>query len=136
MYIIGTILIMKLFELQIIKGASYRELSNTRLSRESILEASRGEILDRSGNILATTTSSFNIEMYKTKTDDEALNESILKLVKRRKRHMKKALINIFLIIAFIITYLLQVNLFSWFKIARSNAKFIYNVYTFHRSFL
>ena len=80
-YIIGTILIMKLFELQIIKGASYRELSNTRLSRESILEASRGEILDRSGNILATTTSSFNIEMYKTKTDDEALNESILKLV-------------------------------------------------------
>lgn len=49
---------------------------------------------------------------------------------------MKKALINIFLIIAFIITYLLQVNLFSWFKIARSNAKFIYNVYTFHRSFL
>ena len=80
-YIIGIILIMKLFELQIIKGASYRELSNTRLSRESILEASRGEILDRSGNILATTTSSFNIEMYKTKTDDEALNESILKLV-------------------------------------------------------
>ena len=80
-YIIGTILIMKLFELQIIKGASYRELSNTRLSRESILEASRGEILDRSGNILATTTSSFNIEMYKTKSDDEALNESILKLV-------------------------------------------------------
>ena len=31
---------------------------------------------------------------------------------------MKKVLINLFLIIAFIIIYLLQVNLFSWFKIA------------------
>ena len=66
-YIIGIILIVKLFELQIIKGAKYREVSNTRLSRESTLEASRGEILDRSGNVLATTTSSFNIEMYKKK---------------------------------------------------------------------
>ena len=31
---------------------------------------------------------------------------------------MKKVIINILLIIAFIIIYLLQVNLFSWFKIA------------------
>lgn len=80
-YIIGIILIVKLFELQIIKGSGYREISNTRLSRESTLEASRGEILDRSGNILATTTSSFNIEMYKTKSDDETLNKCILNLI-------------------------------------------------------
>ena len=80
-YIIGIILIVKLFELQIVKGASYREISNTRLSRESTLEASRGEILDRSGNILATSTSSFNIEMYKTKSDDEIVNNCILNLI-------------------------------------------------------
>lgn len=80
-YAIGIILICKLFQLQIVNGADYRELSNTRLSRESILEASRGEILDRSGNILATTTSSFNIEFYKTKTDNETINECILKLI-------------------------------------------------------
>ena len=81
-YIIGIVLIVKLFELQIIKGADYREVSNTRLSRESTLEASRGEILDRSGNVLATTTSSFNIEMYKTKSDDETLNKCILNIIK------------------------------------------------------
>lgn len=81
-YIIGVILISKLFELQIIKGAEYRETSNTRLSRESILEASRGEIVDRSGNILATTKSSFNLELYKTKSDDETLNACILNLIK------------------------------------------------------
>lgn len=81
-YIIGTILIIKLFELQIIKGTQYREISNTRLSRERVLEASRGEILDRSGNILASTTSSFNIEMYKTKSDNETLNKCILNIIK------------------------------------------------------
>lgn len=81
-YIIGIILISRLFELQIIKGAEYRETSNTRLSRESTLEASRGEILDRSGNILATSTSSFNLELYKTKSDDETLNKCILNLIK------------------------------------------------------
>ena len=80
-YIIGIILISKLFELQIVNGAHYREVSNTRLSRESTLEASRGEILDRSGNILATTTSSFNIELYKTKTDNDTLNKCILNLI-------------------------------------------------------
>ncbi len=80
-YIIGIILIVKLFELQIVKGASYREISNTRLSRESTLEASRGEILDRSGNILATTTSSFNLEIYKTKSDDETLNKCVVNLI-------------------------------------------------------
>ena len=80
-YIIGIVLIVKLFELQIVKGAEYREISNTRLSRESILEASRGEILDRSGNVLATTTSSFNIELYKTKADNDTLNKCILNLI-------------------------------------------------------
>ena len=82
-YILGVILIVKLFELQIIKGSQYRELSNTRLSRESTLEASRGEIVDRSGNVLATSTSSFNIEIYKTKSDSETLNKCILNLVNK-----------------------------------------------------
>ena len=80
-YIIGIILISRLFDLQIVNGASYRETSNTRLSRESVLEAARGEILDRSGNILASTDSFFNLELYKTKSDDETLNNCILSLI-------------------------------------------------------
>lgn len=54
-YIIGIILVGQLFNLQIVKGQEYREQSNTRLSRESTLRAARGDILDQSGNKLATT---------------------------------------------------------------------------------
>ena len=80
-YAIGIIIISRLFVLQIVNGASYREISDTRLSRERILDASRGEIVDRSGNTLATTTNSFNLELYKTKSDNETLNNCILNLI-------------------------------------------------------
>ena len=81
-YIIGVILLTRLFKLQIIDGTKYREMSNTRLSRESTLEPSRGEITDRSGNVLATTTNSFNVELFKTKIDSENLNKCIINLLK------------------------------------------------------
>ncbi len=80
-YFIGIILVVRLFNLQIVHGAEYRENSNTRLSRESTLEATRGDILDKSGNVLATSTTTFNISLYKTKSDDETLNNCILKVV-------------------------------------------------------
>ena len=79
-YIIGIILIVQLFNLQIVHGAKYREQSNTRLTRESVLEADRGEILDRSGNVLVSSSQKFNLELYKTKIDTDTLNNSILKI--------------------------------------------------------
>lgn len=54
-YIVGTILVIQLFFLQIIKGKEYRETSNARLTRESTIEAARGNIFDRNGKILAAT---------------------------------------------------------------------------------
>lgn len=89
-YAIGIVLIVKLFELQIVNGATYRETSNNRLSRESKIEATRGEIVDRSGNILATSTTSFNLELYKTKSDEESLNKCILNLTNLLKQYQKK----------------------------------------------
>ena len=80
-YIIGIVLMLQLFNLQIVNGASYRETSNTRLTRESILYASRGYILDRNGIELATTEMTFSLEMYKTKLDDKILNETALKII-------------------------------------------------------
>ena len=71
-YIIGIILIVQLFNLQIIHGKEYREESNTRLTRESTLLAARGEILDRSGNVLVTSSQKFNVELYKSKIDNKA----------------------------------------------------------------
>lgn len=80
-YIIGIILIVRLFSLQIVHGAEYREQSNTRLTRESTLEAARGEILDRTGATLVTSDLQFSLEMYKTKIDDNQLNISILNMI-------------------------------------------------------
>lgn len=80
-YCIGIILIIQLFNLQIVHGAEYREQSNTRLTRETTLEAARGKILDRTGNALVTSSTKFKLELYKTKIDDKELNDSILNIV-------------------------------------------------------
>ncbi len=80
-YIIGVVLIIQLFNLQIVHGSEYREQSNTRLTRESTLEAARGEILDRSGNVLVTSNQKFNLELYKSKIDVNTLNDTILRII-------------------------------------------------------
>lgn len=80
-YIIGILLIAKLFSLQIVHGAEYREQSNTRLTRESVLEASRGAILDKTGTELVTSNMEFTLEMYKSKVDTKDLNTSILNMI-------------------------------------------------------
>ena len=80
-YIIGIVLIAQLFNLQVVNGEAYREQSNTRLSRVSDIEASRGSILDRSGNELAGVRTTNTVEIYKTNVDDETLNSALLKLV-------------------------------------------------------
>jgi len=80
-YVIGIILLIQLFNLQIVKGEEYREQSNTRLSRESTLQAARGDILDQSGNKLATTKSGYILKLYKTKIDDNTLNTALLNIV-------------------------------------------------------
>lgn len=80
-YIIGIVLIIKLFSLQIVHGAEYREQSNTRLTRESVLEASRGNILDKTGVPLVTSNMQFSLEMYKSKVDTDTLNNNILNMI-------------------------------------------------------
>lgn len=80
-YVIGIILIAKLFSLQIVHGAEYKEQSNTRLTRESTLEASRGAILDKTGTSLVTSKMEFSLEMYKSKVDTDTLNQSILNMI-------------------------------------------------------
>ena len=67
----------RLFSLQIISGAAYRENSNTKLSRETVIDATRGSILDRNGTSLVSSEMVFSLEMYKSKADDQSLNSSI-----------------------------------------------------------
>ena len=81
MYIFGIILFIQLFNLQIIHGEEYAEESNTRLTRESVLEASRGPIVDKTGNNLAITEMGFSLELYKSKIETEDLNNTILNMI-------------------------------------------------------
>jgi penicillin-binding protein 2 len=71
------VILARLFSLQIINGAEYRETSNTRISRETTIDATRGNILDRNGTALVSSEMTFSLEMYKSKTDDASLNSSI-----------------------------------------------------------
>lgn len=80
-YLIGIALLAQLFNLQIIHGAEYRETSNVRLTRESVLKADRGNIKDSSGTLLARVESQDTIVLYKTKVSDQTLNETILRLI-------------------------------------------------------
>lgn len=80
-YIIGIILIIQLFNLQIVKGEEFRKQSNTRLTRETVLKAARGNILDRTGKKLVSSYMTFGLELYKTKVDNSVLNDTILKII-------------------------------------------------------
>ena len=80
-YIVGIVLLAQLFNLQIVHGEEYRETSNTKLTRESILKADRGSIKDSSGTMLASVDAQYSIVLYKTKVNNETLNTTILKLL-------------------------------------------------------
>ncbi len=79
-YVVGIILLIQLFNLQIVHGEEYRETSNTRLSRESTLKAARGNLKDNSGTIIVGTETSYNLEIYKSKIDDNTLNNTLLRV--------------------------------------------------------
>ncbi len=81
-YIVGIILLVTLFNLQIVHGEEYRETSNTRLTREKTITAARGNVLDSTGNKLVSTSMLYNVEIYKTKIDNETLNNTLLLVAK------------------------------------------------------
>ncbi len=76
-YVCGFVILFQLFNLQIVNGSVYRENSNTRLSRETTIQATRGSILDRNGIPLVSSDMAFSLEMYKSKADDASINHSI-----------------------------------------------------------
>ena len=80
-YIVGIVLLLQLFNLQIVHGKEYREQSNTRLTRESVIEADRGSILDKSGNTIVGNVMGFSVDLYKTKIDNKTLNQTILNVI-------------------------------------------------------
>ena len=72
---------IQLFNLQIINGKEYRETSNSRLTRETVLKAARGSIKDRTGVDLVKTDTGYSVEIYSTKVDNKELNSAIKKFI-------------------------------------------------------
>lgn len=75
--ILFAIIAIRLFSLMVSKGDYYRELSDNRKVQEVDELASRGNILDKNGNILATTIPSFAIQLYKDQLMNLSLDERL-----------------------------------------------------------
>ncbi len=93
-YLVGIILIIQLFNLQIVHGQEYVETSNLRLTRESTLKAARGNITDNSGTVIVGTSTSHNLEIYKSKIDNNTLNETLLKVANVLEQNNSKYIDN------------------------------------------
>lgn len=89
-HVVGIIIIMKLFTLQIVNGEEYLEKSNSRLTREISIKSSRGNILDCNNNILAGTKIKYSLELYKTKIDTKELNYTILNTINILEKNSDK----------------------------------------------
>ena len=78
----GIIIIYQLVNLQVINGQYYDETSQRKLLDQRKIIAPRGKIMDRNGIPLAVNRLGFNVQMVKTKQDNDFFNEMLLKLVK------------------------------------------------------
>jgi len=89
-YLMGAILLLQLFNLQIVHGEEYYAKSSSRLTRENKISAARGNIVDRNGIIIAGTTSRYSLEIYRSKVDSAILNETILNVINVLERNNDK----------------------------------------------
>lgn len=76
------VLLSSLFNMQIIKGKEYRENSSSRILRQEVLYAPRGEIYDRNGLVLASNKLSFDLEIYKIASVTFDINDTLLRVIK------------------------------------------------------
>ncbi len=75
--IISIIFLIQLFNIQIINGATYREQAENKIVRTESIPASRGEVYDRNGVLIATNKLTYNVELYRTKVGVELTNDAI-----------------------------------------------------------
>ena len=99
-FVIGFILICQLINLQIVHGEEYRVLSSSRLTRETIICADRGEILDSKGVKLVTTSTGYKLNLYRTTNDNKKINNNILNIIKVLEENGDKYTDNLILTVA------------------------------------
>ncbi|MBR4173523.1 MAG: hypothetical protein IKR46_04040, partial [Clostridia bacterium] len=73
-------ILWRLYDMQIINGEGYKNLSNQRVSANIVEKAPRGEITDRNGKALVTNRRGYSLRLQKTGMTDGDFNEMMLKL--------------------------------------------------------
>ncbi|MDD6208870.1 MAG: penicillin-binding transpeptidase domain-containing protein [Clostridiales bacterium] len=83
-FLLFSILIYRIFQLQVVEGEKYAEQSEKQYEVTTELKSTRGNIYDRNGEVLATNELSYSvtIENDGTLTSSEELNSMIHRLVK------------------------------------------------------
>lgn len=69
-----------LYQLQIVHGDEYQNTSTIQISTTKNVEAARGDILDRNGNILVTSRASYEVTLDYT-TMGSSINDTLLQLI-------------------------------------------------------
>ncbi len=73
-------LIWRLYDMQIVNGKGYKNLSDQRISANITTKAPRGEITDTNGRVLVTNRKGYSIKLQKTSITDEDFNAMLLRL--------------------------------------------------------
>lgn len=84
--IVGTILVLRIFTLQIISGDNYVKNYQLKTLREKSIDGSRGNIYDTNGNLLAYNQLSYNVtfeDVYESgSSKNKNMNETIYSIIK------------------------------------------------------
>lgn len=83
---LGSILIYRIFNLQIVNGAEALEDFTLKIQKERSISSTRGNIYDRNGKVLAHNKLAYNVtieDVYESGTGkNEAINETLLKMIR------------------------------------------------------
>lgn len=83
---LGSILIYRIFNLQIVNGAEALEDFTLKIQKERSISSTRGNIYDRNGKVLAHNKLAYNVtieDVYESGSGkNEAINETLLKMIR------------------------------------------------------
>lgn len=81
---LASVLMHRVFELQIIKGESYMDEFSLKIRKERAISSSRGNIYDRNGKLLAYNELAYSVtieDVYEAKNKNANLNATLLKTI-------------------------------------------------------
>ena len=90
MWLIFFLFVLRLMNLQIVKGDYYLSMQNKSSYRSQTIKAARGEIVDRNGEAFTKNLVSYDIVFDKALTPEDSLNDTILKLCRIMERQKEE----------------------------------------------